>query len=89
MFAAGGALATILTLLQPLIEPLLNALGRTLNDYLASARADQNAQELGAKEAQLDAAKSTIETQDAELKAQADAPQTTADAIKRLQEGSA
>lgn len=89
MFAVGGALATILTILQPLIEPLLNALGRTLNDYVAGARADKNAQELGSTQARLDAAKNTIDVQDAELKAQSNAPQSTADAIKRLQDGSA
>jgi hypothetical protein len=89
MFAAGGALATILTLLQPLIEPLLNALGRTLTDYIAGARADKNAQELGRAEAQNKQSQATITAQQAELQAQADAPQDAEDAIKRLEDGTA
>lgn len=88
MFSA-TTLATILTILRPLLEPLLNAMGRTLNDYIAGARADKNAQELGEKKAQLDTAKNTIDAQQAELQAQADAPKDAAEAIKRLEEGSA
>jgi hypothetical protein len=89
MFAAGGVLATVLTILQPLIEPLLNALGRTLNDYVAGARADKNAQELGRTQAQLDTAKATVDAQNAELEAAANAPRTAEDALKRLEDGTA
>lgn len=88
MFSA-GTLATLLTILRPLLEPLLNALGRTLNDYVAGARADKNAQELGRTQAQLDTATNTIDAQQAELQAQANAPKYVDDAIKRLEDGSA
>lgn len=88
MFSA-GTLATILTILRPLIEPFLNALGRTFNDYIAGERAAKNAQELGRKEAELGAAKGTIEAQGAELDALANAPKDTDEAIKRLEGGTA
>lgn len=84
-----GALSVILTLLSPLLEPILNALGRSLNDYIAGARADANAQELGKAKAELGTARDTIKVQDAQMDALANAPQDTADAIRRLEGGTA
>ena len=85
-------LATIgswLGFFQPLLEAFFNAFGRSLNDYLAGQRSDQNAKDLGAAEAKNQQQEATIEAQQAELDAQANAPKTVDDAVKRLEEGSA
>jgi hypothetical protein len=56
---------------------------------MASKRAEKNAHDLGAAEANLGTARATIDAQQAELQAQADAPTTADEALKRLEDGSA
>ncbi|MGY3690182.1 hypothetical protein [Bradyrhizobium erythrophlei] len=86
---SGATLAAVLTALQPLLEAFFNAFGSSLNDYLARQRADQNAKDLGAAQATVQQQNATIDAQQAELEAQANAPKSVDDAIKRLEEGSA
>jgi hypothetical protein len=88
MFTAGTA-AAWLTVLQPLLEAAFAAFGRSFNDWLASKRAEQTQQELGAAQARNEQGQATIAAQASELQAQANAPQTVDDAIARLEEGSA
>ena len=84
-----ATLAALAAFLKPIAEAFFSAFGTALNNYLAAQRADQNAKDLGAAEAKLDTANSTIAAQQAELQAQADAPKGVSDALKRLEEGSA
>ena len=79
----------LLTVLAPILEAFFNAFGRSLNDWLASKRAEQAQHDLGAAEANLGTAKNTIAVQEAEMQAQKDAPQTVDDAVGRLLDGSA
>lgn len=89
MFASGSALATILAILAPLLKPMLEAFGATLNARARDQRAEQNSKDLGAAEVKIETQRETIDAQRRELEAQADAPQTIDDAISRLDEGSA
>lgn len=89
MFTSGGALATILAILAPLLKPILEAFGASLNAAAAQKRAEQNAKDLGAAGAKIEVQNNTIEAQQAELDAQANAPATVDNAITRLEEGSA
>jgi arginine exporter protein ArgO len=89
MFTAGTAAAAWLTVLQPVLEALFNALGTSFTGWLASKRAEQTLQDLGAAQARNEQSQATIAAQDAELQAEVDAPQSVDDAIKRLEEGSA
>lgn len=50
MFAAGTAAAAWLTVLEPLLEALFNAFGKSFNDWLATQRAEQTQRELGASQ---------------------------------------
>lgn len=86
---SGGTLATILALLAPLLKPILEAFGASLNAAVRDRRAEQNAKDLGRAEAHLDQAGGTIAAQQAELEALRNAPQTDDEAIRRLEEGSA
>jgi hypothetical protein len=88
MFTA-ASIASWLTIFRPLLEAFFNAFGQSLNDFLSQKRADQNAKDLGAAQAQNEQAQVTITAQQSELQAQADAPANVSDAIKRLEEGSA
>ncbi|WP_022722859.1 hypothetical protein [Rhodopseudomonas sp. B29] len=45
---AGAAGAALLKVLAPIIEALLNGIGRSFNDWLAQKRAEQAQRELGA-----------------------------------------
>jgi hypothetical protein len=87
MFTAGGI--TWMTILQPLLTVFLNAFGRSVNDFFDRQRANQNAKDLGAAEVKIETQRETIDAQQRELDAQANAPQTVDDAISRLDEGSA
>jgi arginine exporter protein ArgO len=89
MFSAGTAAAAWLTVLQPVLEALFNALGASFAGWLASKRAEETQQDLGAAQARNEQAQATIAAQQSELQAQADAPQSVDDAIKRLEDGSA
>jgi hypothetical protein len=87
-----ATLATIsawLAIFQPFLNAFFDAFGKSLTDYLGQQQADQNAKDLGAARAQVDQSNATIAAQQAELQAQADAPATVDDAVKRLEEGSA
>lgn len=84
-----STLATILAILAPLLKPMLEAFGATLNAGARDRRAEQNARDLGRAEAQLDQSAGTIAAQQAELDALRNAPSTIDDAIARLEEGSA
>jgi hypothetical protein len=68
---------------------VLGWLGRFLLDVRERARAQRDNAELAATRARLAQAESVIAAQQAELVAQAAAPRTVADAIARLEEGSA
>lgn len=72
-----------------IIKGLLGAAADFLLGLFAQKQADENAKDLGRAEAQVEQSKDTIEAQQAELDALANAPRTTSDAIKRLEEGSA
>lgn len=76
-------------LIEAALRAFFNAFGASLNDFLGRKRADQNAQDLGRAQAQVEQGKDTIAAQQAELEAQANAPQTVDDAIARLEDGSA
>lgn len=86
---SGSTIAAVLAAIAPLLEAFFNAFGTSLNDYAGRKRSEQTAQDLGAARATIDQQNRTIAAQDAELAAQADAPRTAADAIARLEEGSA
>lgn len=88
MFTATG-IASWLTIFQPLLTAVFNAFGRSLNDYFAQQRANQDAKDLGSAETKIEQQNVTIDAQQAEIEAQANAPQTISDAVKRLTEGSA
>ena len=66
---------------------VLKFVSDALSNYQAQRQADSNAKDLGAAEAREEQSKATIDAQDAELQAQADAPKSVDDAIKRLEEG--
>lgn len=76
-------------LIGAILKAFFSAFGESLNDFFSRKRADQNAQSLGRAEAQVEQGNATIQVQQAELQAQADAPQTVDEALKRLEEGSA
>lgn len=89
---SSGALATlgaILSIFQPVIKAFFDSFGRSLNDFFDRQKAEQNARELGSAEAKIEQQNATIDAQQAELQAQADAPKSVDDAIKRFEEGSA
>jgi hypothetical protein len=86
---SGVAGAALLKVFAPIFEALFNSVGRSFNDWMASKRAEKNAHDLGAAEANLGTARATIDAQQAELQAQADAPTTVDEALKRLEDGSA
>lgn len=68
---------------------LLGALAKLALDAWNSYRGDQALRDLGRVEAEAEQGRATIAAQEAELQAQADAPQSADDAIRRLEEGSA
>lgn len=68
---------------------LLGALAKFALDAWNSYRGDQALRDLGRAEAQVEQGKGTIAAQQAELQAQADAPRSADDAIRRLEDGSA
>jgi hypothetical protein len=68
---------------------LLGALGKLALDAWNSYQANQAQRDLATAQAQNQQAQATIAAQQSELQAQADAPQSTDDAIKRLEDGSA
>lgn len=71
------------------VSLVLGWLGAFLLDAWERYRARQDNTDLAESKAQLDQARATIAAQQAELQAQADAPRTIDDAIRRLEEGSA
>lgn len=79
----------LLAVIAPILEVFLKSLGATFVANQAAKRADQNAQDLGAARAGLEVNRGTIAAQQAELEAQANAPQSADDAIGRLEDGSA
>ena len=81
--------AALLTVIAPILEAFFNAFGRSFNDWLASKRAEQAQHDLGAAEANLGTARGTIDAQQAELEAQANAPRTIDEAVARLEAGEA
>lgn len=68
---------------------VLGWLGRFLLDVWERYRVQQDHAQLATARARLDQAEAVIAAQQAELEAQAAAPRTVADAIARLEEGSA
>lgn len=72
-----------------LADIFLGAFGEFLQGLLSSLRAESAQREVGKLTAERDQGKATIAAQQAELQAQADAPRSTEDAIKRLEAGSA
>jgi hypothetical protein len=83
-------LATIGTWLASYgLGALLKFASDSLGIYLAQRTADNNAKDVGAAQAREEQSRATIAAQEAELQAQADAPQSVDDAIKRLEGGSA
>jgi len=68
---------------------LLGALAKLALDALNAWRADQAIRDLGAAQARNEQARATIDAQQRQLEAQANAPATTDDAIKRLEDGTA
>lgn len=91
MFSAGtlATLGSILAIFKPVISAFFDSFGRSVNDFTDRKRAEQNAKDLGSAEAKIEVQNTTIDAQQAELQAQADAPKSTEDAIRRLEEGSA
>lgn len=89
MLATSSGVAALLTLLKPVLEALFSAFGRSINDRISASQADRNARDLGAAGAKIEQQNATIDAQQAELQAQADAPRSADEAIKRLEEGSA
>jgi len=83
-------LAALLTWLTSSgVSMILTAVTKLALDAWNSYQADQHLKELGAAQAQLSQASATIAAQQDMLQAQADAPKTTGDTIKRLRDGSA
>ena len=76
-------------LIEAALKAFFSAFGTSLNDFLGRKRAEQTSHDLGRAKAEVERGKDTIEAQQRELEAQADAPQTADEAIKRLEEGSA
>lgn len=72
-----------------ILKAFLGAFGEALNDFFDRRVADKNAKALGRAEAQAEQGAATIEAQQAELQAQADAPRTVDEALARLEDGSA
>jgi hypothetical protein len=68
---------------------ILGAAAKLILDLWTAYQNRKAQTDLAAAQAQLGQANSTIAAQQAELQAQADAPSTAADAIKRFEEGSA
>jgi hypothetical protein len=68
---------------------LLGALAKLALDAFSAYRSDQALRELGRAEARADQGEATIAAQEAELQAQANAPRSTDEAIRRLDDGSA
>jgi len=68
---------------------LLGAAVQLISDLWKNYKAEQALKDLGAVQSQLAQATATITAQQDMLQAQADAPKTTSDAIKRLRDGSA
>lgn len=68
---------------------VLGALAKLLLDAWQSYRDDQALKDLGRAQAESEQGRGTIAAQQAELQAQADAPRSVNDAIRRLEEGSA
>lgn len=89
MLTTSSSIAALLTLLKPVLEAFFNAFGRSVNDRISANQANQNARDLGSAEARIEQQNATIDAQQAELQAQADAPTSVDDAIKRLEESSA
>ena len=85
--AIGATLSTWLA--KEGVALLLGALSKLALDAFNSWKADKTLRDLGRAEAELGQANSTIDAQAAELEAQANAPRTEDEAIRRLEEGSA
>ncbi len=79
----------LLAVVAPILEVFLKSLGATFNANQAAKRAERTSQDLGAARAHVEQGNATIAAQQAELQAQADAPRSADDAIRRLEEGSA
>ncbi|HYD66157.1 hypothetical protein [Azospirillum sp.] len=75
----------LLAVLAPLLEVFLKSLGATLNASQAAKRAEQNAQDLGEAKAHVEQGNVTISSQKAQLEAQANAPRSVEDAIRKLE----
>lgn len=79
----------LLAVIAPILEVFLKSIGATINDSQAAKRAEQNAEDLGRITAERDQEQRGREAAERELEALKNAPQTTDDAIARLDEGSA
>lgn len=88
MLAALGATLTTWLASQG-ASLVLGALAKLALDAWYSWQANKAQRDVAAATVKLDQANATIEAQQDELQALADAPQTVSDAIKRLREGSA
>lgn len=75
----------LLAVLAPLLEVCLKSLGATVVASQAAKRAEQNAQDLGATKAHVEQGNATIASQQAQLEAQANAPRSVDDAIRKLE----
>ncbi len=83
--AASGVLASILSILQPVIAAFFDSFGRSLNDFFDRKRADQNAKDLGRVTAERDQETEGRQATERELEAKTNAPQTVDDAIAKLE----
>jgi hypothetical protein len=68
---------------------LLGALSKIALDAWQSYRDDQALKDLGRAQAEAEQGRGTIAAQQAELQAQADAPRSADEAIRRLEDGTA
>lgn len=68
---------------------VLGALSKFALDAWNSYRGEKALRELGRVQAEAEQGRATIAAQEAELQAQADAPRSADEAIRRLEEGSA
>lgn len=77
------------SIIAAILQAFFSAFGNSLNDFLDRRRADRNAQDLGRAQAEVEQGSATIDAQAAELQAQANAPRSVDEALKRFDEGSA
>ncbi len=79
----------LIAVLEPALEALFNAFGKSFTDWLDEKSDDQAHTDVGRLTAERDQAAAGQAATQAELDAAVNAPKTVDDAIKRLEEGSA